>query len=241
MQKERVAVYPTVPAVRVPMMFQNWRHLTFLHWRMPVSAVRGLVPKPLIVDSFDGSAWVGVMPFLLRGLRPPFGPPLPWLSEFPETNCRTYVKGPDEAPGIWFFSLEAARALAVAGARLGYGLPYAWARMRVELGCQIGYRSRRLWPDQHTVTNIQIEPEEPIEAGAREIFLTARFRLYSLIAGRMVYADVEHEPWPLQAARVIHIEQNLMQAAGLPDATDLPLAHYSPGVSVHIGRPKLAF
>jgi uncharacterized protein YqjF (DUF2071 family) len=221
-------------------MFQKWLHLTFLHWRIPVRAVAALVPRPLTVDCFDGSAWIGVTPFLLRDLRPPIGPALPWLSEFPETNCRTYVRGPDDRPGIWFFSLEAARAMAVFGARMGYGLPYAWARMRVEIGRRMRYQSLRLWPDRKTLTRIEVEPEAPIEAGELEMFLTARFRLYSRIAGRMVYADVEHAPCPLQAASVIHIEQTLTAAAGLPNVSDVPLAHYSPGVAVRVGRPKLA-
>src|SRR5512146_2978717 len=111
-----------LPSVRFPVMFQNWCSLTFLHWRMPVSAVATLIPKSLAVDSFDSSAWVGVTPFRLSGLSPPFCPAMPWLSAFPETNCRTYVRGPDGQPGIWFFSLDAARLAAVFGARLGYGL-----------------------------------------------------------------------------------------------------------------------
>ena len=241
MDKERAAKYPPIPIVHFPAMLQKWCHLTFLHWRLPVSTVRSFVPKPLTVDAFDGSAWIGVTPFLLRDLRPAIGPAVPWLSEFPETNCRTYVRGPDEQPGIWFFSLEAARAMAVFGARLTYGLPYAWARMRVETGRRMRYQSVRLWPGQKAATSIEVEPAEAIEAGEREIFLTARFRLYSSISGRTVYADVEHPPWPLQAVRVIHVEETLTRAAGLTLPAGIPLAHYSPGVAVRIGRPKIAF
>lgn len=233
--------YPPIPAVRFPLMFQHWRHLTFLHWRMPAGAIRGLVPPALTLDEFDGSAWVGVTPFLLCGLRPPFVPPLPWLSQFPETNCRTYVIGRDGRPAIWFFSLEAARVLAVMGARAGYGLPYAWARMEIGFGQSIRYRSARRWPDRNATTNIEVQPGPPIEAGPCEIFLTARFRLYSLLAGRLLFADVEHPPWPLQAARVIRAEQTLTQSAGLPSTSGRPLAHFSAGVAVRIGRPKFAF
>jgi uncharacterized protein len=236
----RAVAYPSIPAVRFPLMFQQWRYITFLHWRMPVSVVRDLVPPSLTVDEFDGSAWVGVTPFLLRGLRAPFVPPLPWLSHFPETNCRTYVIGPDGRPAIWFFSLDAARVLAVMGARVGYGLPYAWARMRIGFDRRIRYRSARRWPDRGATTDIEVEPGPPIEAGPREIFLTARFRLYSVRAGRLVFADVEHPPWPLQAARVIRAEQTLTQSSGLPAPSGLPLAHFSPGVTVRIGWPKTA-
>ena len=124
--------YPEPPRIGFPVMYQDWCYLTFLHFRYPVEVVTKQVPAPLTVETFDGSAWVAVTPFLLRNLRPPWLPPWPWISHFPETNCRTYVRAPDGTPGVWFFSLDAARAHAVLGARLTFGLPYAWSRMRVE-------------------------------------------------------------------------------------------------------------
>ena len=130
--------------VKWPLMFQNWEQLTFLHWRYPAEVIRALIPSELELDTFDGAAWVGLTPFMLSGLRPPFLPALPWISHFPEMNVRTYVRGPDGERGIWFFSLEADRLAAVAGARLSYGLPYRWADMRVRRdSTQIEYTSRR--------------------------------------------------------------------------------------------------
>jgi uncharacterized protein YqjF (DUF2071 family) len=119
-------------------MFQSWRWLTFLHWRYEPGEIRRLLPKGLELDTFDGSAWVALTPFLLSGLRPPFVPALPWISHFPEMNVRTYVRGPAGEPGIWFFTLEADRLAAVVGARLGYGLPYRWADMHVKRGTETG-------------------------------------------------------------------------------------------------------
>lgn len=227
------------PRVHHPVMYQSWCSLTFLHWRYPVDALRKLVPAPLEIDTFDGSAWVGITPFVLRGLRPPFLPALPWISIFPETNCRTYVKAPDGSSGVWFFSLDSGRAPAVAGARLAFGLPYAWARMRVtRTGSNFTYQSSRIWPDSSTTTHLSIEAGPPIDTQELETFLTARFRLYSLRRGRLTYADVEHAPWPLQAARVISPVQTLTKAAGLPDPTGPPIAHFSPGVAVRIGAPR---
>lgn len=224
-----------IPRVRFPVMHQGWLDLTFLHWRIPASALAPLIPRGLSVDTFDGSAWIGVTPFRVAGLRPPFSPPLPWISNFPETNCRTYVRGASGPPAIWFFSLDCARAAAVLGARLGYGLPYVWSRMRVEAGARaVRYWSRRRWPDRRARTEIEIERVGGLEPGPREIFLTARYCLYSRIAGRLAYADVEHAPWPLESARVIHCEQNLAGVDGEP------LAHFSPGVWVRIGRPRFA-
>ena len=231
--------YPAPELIPRPLMLQSWCDLTFLHWRYPVEEVQRHVPSPLEVEQFDGSAWVAVAPFVIRDLRPPSFPTLPWFSAFPETNCRTYVRAPDGSSGVWFFSLDAARATAVAGARISYGLPYAWSRMRVtRREREVTYESRRLWPDTHSRTRIVIEEGEPIKSGEREIFLTARFRLFSFLFGRLSYANVDHPPWPLQTARVISLEQTLTTTAGLPQPDGPPVAHFSPHVSVRIGAPR---
>jgi uncharacterized protein YqjF (DUF2071 family) len=226
--------------VRFAVMLQRWCDLTFLHWRLPMAVVAQHVPARLEVETFDGSAWVGVTPFRLEGLRPPLLPAAPWLSRFPETNCRTYVKGPDGKSGIWFFSLDAGRAAAVLGARIAYGLPYAWSRMSVQVeDSRVRYESQRRWPDREAMSRIEVMPRDPIETGDLEAFLTARFRLYSFIAGRLTCTQVEHAPWPLQAARVMDLEQTITRAAGLPEAYGSPIAHFSPGVRVRVGTPKV--
>lgn len=228
------------PQVRIAAMIQNWRNLTFLHWRFPAAAIAGKIPAPLELDTFDGSAWVAITPFWLSGLRPPLLPALPWVSAFPETNCRTYVRGPDGQAGVWFWSLDASRAIAVAGARLAYGLPYAWSRMRVTTtGRRVRYESRRRWPDKEATTRIDVERGDPTEAGELEDFLTARFRLYSFIAGRLTCTQVEHSPWPLEAARITRLEQTLTDAAGIPKPEGAPLVHFSPGVRVRVSMPQL--
>ncbi|MBZ5586603.1 MAG: DUF2071 domain-containing protein, partial [Acidobacteriia bacterium] len=192
-------------------------------------------------DTFDGSAWLGITPFLLEDLRAPGLPAFPWISRFPETNCRTYVRGPDGRPAIWFFSLDAARMPAVAGARLLYGLPYAWSRMRVQIaGDGREYASARRWPGRLARTAVTVERGGPLAAGPLEIFLTARFRLYSILRGRLMCAQVEHEPWPLEGARVVRLEETLTRAAGLPAPEGAPLAHFSPGVRTRIGAPGRA-
>src|SRR5262245_62587079 len=131
------------PRVSRPVMFQEWRAISFLHWRTDAGLIGPMLPPRLTPDIFDGSPWIGLTPFRLNGLRLRFGPRLPWLSSFPETNLRTYVKGP-AGDGIWFFSLDAARVLAVLGARWIFGLPYYWARMSIEVkGSRLRYQSTR--------------------------------------------------------------------------------------------------
>jgi uncharacterized protein len=227
---------PVHPAV----MLQQWRLLTFLHWRYPAAVVQALLPPGLTAQTFDGTAWVGLVPFMMQGVRGPGLPALPWLSRFPETNVRTYVPGPDGRVGIWFFSLDAARVAPVLAGRTGYGLPYCWASMRARAyGGELAYRSVRRWPGPaRALCDAVVQPGRPYqehELGPLDHFLTARFRLYSLVGGRLVGADAEHPPWPLHRGTMRYLHQDLLQAGGLPAPEGEPLVHTSPGVAVRIG------
>ena len=106
----------------------QWHGLLFMHWPVQPAVLRPLIPPPLQIDTFDGAAWIGVVPFHITGFRPHYVPALPWVSAFPELNVRTYVTL-EGKPGIWFFSLDAANPLAVRGARVAFHLPYYDARM----------------------------------------------------------------------------------------------------------------
>ncbi len=236
--------FPPHPVAR-PAMYQSWEQLTFLHWNYDPAILRRMVPEELELDSFEGKAWVGLVPFRIQGVRPPLLPALRWMSRFPETNVRTYVRGPEGERGVWFFSLDAGRLWAVLGARLTYGLPYMWANMEV-LGQngqgQVRYQGRRRWPKAGAGSKIAVEPERPLasaELSDLDIFLTARFRLYTILLGRLAFAQVEHPPYPLMRARVLDLEEDLLAAAGLPPPRGEPLVHYSSGVHVRISAPQL--
>jgi uncharacterized protein YqjF (DUF2071 family) len=231
------------PVLR-PLMLQCWRRLTFLHWRYSPADVKRLLPDGLKVDVFDGSAWVGLVPFEIYDLRPPRLPALPWLSHFAETNVRTYAVGPDGSRGVWFFSLDAARWPAVVGARLAYGLPYFWARMRIEEDeSSVRYQSRRIWPRPASeATGISIASGSRFldaELSDLDHFLTARYRLFTLLRGKLGYAPIEHDPWPLARARLLELRDNLIASAGLKQPSDEPLMHYSADISVRIGAPRI--
>lgn len=221
-------------------MLQHWRWLTFLHWRYPAEVVQGLLPDGLRVEPFDGSAWVGLVPFLMDDVRPPRLPGLPWLSRFPETNVRTYVRGPDGQTGIWFFSLDAARLPAVLAGRTGYGLPYCWSSMSVRrAGDQVIYRANRRWPGP---AGARCDARVEFGAGwpdpeltTLDVFLTTRYRLYSVFGGKLVAANAEHPPWALRRVTVRQLRQDLLQAAGLPAPDHDPVLHASDGVRVRIG------
>lgn len=222
-------------------MLQTWRWLTFLHWQYEPDSIRRLLPAQITLDTFDGSAWVGFTPFLLTDLRVPFAPALPWISRFPETNVRTYVRGQRGERGVWFFTLEADRLAAVLGARLTYRLPYRWARMHVRRnGSTIEYGSTREGPFGKADSDIEIVPGAPIDAGNFDNFLTARYRLYTLARGRLAFAQIDHEPWRLHVGRVKRLRQTLFENIGVPVPSGEPVVHFSENLDVRIERLQWA-
>ncbi|MGQ0764746.1 MAG: YqjF family protein [Gemmatimonadota bacterium] len=208
-------------------MRQRWSDLLFAHWKVSPPLVRRLVPQALALDLLDGDAWVTVTPFLLSDLALRGFPALPWLSTFPELNLRTYVtlRG---RPGVYFFSLDAARLMAVAAARIIFRLPYRWAQMRIEIGGDrtVLYRSRRR--RSTAALECSYRPAGAVYQalpGTADHFLVERYCLYTVSANGAVYrTDIEHEPWSLQAVEARFALNTLGQDLGLqlgrpPDRT----------------------
>lgn len=219
-------------------MLQTWESVSFLHWRVDAAAVRALLPAGLELDLFDGEAWVSLVPFLIRNFRITGTPPIPWVSKFPETNVRTYVVDQRGERGVWFFSLDADRLLAVLGARAGFFLPYFWSRMRVE---GQHYVSERVWPGPTPASsNITIEPGGAIDPNDLDVFLTARFRLYTTVARQLVYGQIEHRPWPLRKGRVQRLDETLVRAAGILRPLAEPLVHFAESVDVRFAYLRKA-
>ncbi len=233
--------------IRRPTMRMVWDQLTMLHWRYPVEEVQRLIPDRLRVESFDGSAWVGLIPFRMR-IDLPFLPAMPRILHFPETNVRTYVVDRRGRPGVWFFSLEASSLPAVVTARTTYRVPYFWADMHIEQpdgpDARFRYRSRRRWPGPRgasSLVDVDVgELIEPGRSGPLDRFLTARWALYGTLGPLTVRADMFHEPWPLHRGEARGWDDELVAAAGLRQPTGEPVVHVSPGVHVRCGWPARA-
>jgi uncharacterized protein len=220
-------------------MGQTWVDLLFAHWPIPEATLRSVVPAAVPIDTHDGSAWIGITPFEIVGAHPRVVPPLPWLSRFPELNVRTYTTIGGR-PGIWFFSLDAARAAAAAAARLTYRLPYRHARMAItRSGPRIDYVSRAVRAD--AVLRISYEPAGPVSHpvdGTLEHFLTERYCLYTVDRGRIRRADIHHPPWPLQPARGEVAENTMTRPLGISLPDRQPLLHYAARQDVLIWPPS---
>jgi len=220
-------------------MYQCWSDLSFLHWPFSPEAIRPLLPPGLELDTFEGKAYVGLVPFTMTGVRPVWSPPFKPLSDFHETNVRTYVHYQGRDPGVWFFSLDAANVPAVRIARALWKLPYHFARMQLEkANGEILYRSERLWPAPTPATcDVRIRPIGPVApaaVGTLEHFLAERYILYAYARSRLYTGQVHHTPYPLQQAELLALDASLLEAANLARPDTQPLVHYASGVDVRI-------
>jgi uncharacterized protein YqjF (DUF2071 family) len=223
----------------------RWEELLFAHWPVPAGPLASLLHPDLELDTYDGQAWLGIVPFRMAGTAPRLCPALPGLSGFLELNVRTYVRYRG-TPGVWFFSLDATSWLGVRAARLTYYLPYFDAAISVQRqGTRLRYHSRRTdWRTGPASLDIEYEPtgpQRPSRPGTLDHWLTERYRLYSQTpGGRLVYGEVRHEPWPLQPAVAAIHELNMTDWMGLALPPAPPLLHYAKGIAVRAGRPRFA-
>ena len=216
----------------------NWGKLLFMHWPVAERLLRPLLPERLTVDTYEGSAWLSVVPFTMWGIRPSFGPPVPGLSAMHELNVRTYVHL-DGVPGVWFFSLDIESAVATWAARTFYCLPYYEAEMSLrETKQTVTFDSRRTHggatpADFHAVYSFG-EPLPAHTPDSLTFFLTERYCLYSARRGRVYRARIHHAPWPLRAASVSAYRSTMVKALGLPEPTAAPLLQYCEALKVDV-------
>ena len=228
------------PVMRT-VMVQQWNDVVFLHWRFEPDVVQRLLPDGVEVDTFDGSAWVGLVPFHMDALGIAGRAALPYVGSFPEVNVRTYVRARGRV-GVWFFSLDVDRFLPAAVARMTYSLPYYSGKAdHVRVGDTVTSRVQRNWPRSGgaATTEIAVRSGGVIDHSNPLVrFLTARWGLVSATrTGRLRYAPVDHPTWALHQADLLYLDDHLVAAAGLPHPDRPPLVMWSPGVDVRVGRP----
>ncbi|WP_195155968.1 YqjF family protein [Halococcus agarilyticus] len=221
----------------------DWQELLFANWPVDPDLVDAHLPDALAVDTYDGSAWLSVVPFTNAAVRPR-GLPTRLGVDLPELNLRTYVTCED-TPSVYFFSLDAEGVLGVLGARLFHHLPYYYARMnhrRSESGTS-RFESRRFHPGARPVefaatyepAGERFDPEsDPLAT-----FLTERYRFHTEAPdGTVRYSTVEHDPWPLYPANVRIDENTIFRANGFADPVREPVHYYSPGVEITTSPSK---
>ena len=226
-------------------MTQRWNDLLFAHWPIPADAMARLIPPGLKIDTFDGYAWVAAVPFWMDLVRTrTFGErciAIPGTATFCELNLRTYVRSPaTDLSGIYFFSLDAASALAVIGARTLFHLPYFFASMRSQTRPDgtVEYTSNRLLTSRPVRFKARYrgsgEIAGPSRPGTLEYFLTERYCLFTQHAGQVLRADIHHLPWPLEAAEAEISVNELPAAHGIALPHRPPILHFARQLQVYI-------
>jgi uncharacterized protein YqjF (DUF2071 family) len=222
---------------------QSWCDLLFAHWRIEAKALRSLVPPSLAIQEFDGSSWIGVVPFRMAGvMRRPF-PDIPGLSAFPELNLRLYVER-DGKPGVWFLSLDATNPIAVWAARRMFHLPYFHADIDMKRASDtIEYTSTRHSSPSAARFRAMYRPTSDVyhsTPGTLEHFLTERYCLYAQSPeGRVFRADVHHLPWPLQHADAEIHENRLHLSHGLTVSGPPETLHFARRLDVVVWTPTV--
>ncbi len=214
-RNEATSTAPTRPC-GAPSMHMSWRSLLFMHWPVPASQLRPLVPDTMEIDSFDGSAWVGLVPFTMAGVGHRWMPRrlrMPWITDFHECNVRTYVTV-DGEPGVWFFSLDAASPLAVWAARTFWNLPYYNAAIQLaRQGSEVRYAVKRRGRGDEAALRCAWrvgDPLPPSRPGELAHFLTERYLLFAHRGDRTYRGRIWHQPWPLREGKLLALEDTLV-------------------------------
>jgi uncharacterized protein YqjF (DUF2071 family) len=232
----------TAPPLPPPVLVgQHWADLTFIHWPVHPETVAHLYPAGTRPDVFaDGLTYVALVPFAVRRTALGTGLPLPYFGTFSETNIRLYSVDDADHQGVLFRSLETARLAVVPLTRLGLGVPYTWAKMRVSrFGDRISYESVRRWPRRGLRSRLTILVGDEVQPSPLEMWLTARWGAHTSRAGRTWWVPNEHGPWPLRAAEIVELHDDLLGASGVAPAGDRLRALFSPGVRARFGRPAV--
>lgn len=254
--------WPLAPELPAPIiMDQHWEDAVFLHWRIANATAAAFMPPGVVPDSFDGSAWVGLIGFRMRGAGLGRGPAIPYFGSFDEINVRLYSREPDGTRGVVFLSLDATRLAVVLTARAA-GIPYVWSRAgfhgegnldpsaahaaaggaaqaghTVQTGHQAGYWVRRFRggarSDFTVAPRLDAEATDPLS-----LHLTARFGLHTPFRGRTMYVPNTHTEWPLYPAELTHVDDHLVAAAGITVEGPPESVLFSPGVRTQFGRPR---
>jgi uncharacterized protein YqjF (DUF2071 family) len=227
------------PHDRQAIMFQNWRDLLFLHWQYEPEIIQQSLPRGLTVDTYDGRAYLGVVPFYMRDIRPRFCPSIPGISNFLELNLRTYVYDKFGRPGVWFYSLDANQWLAVRVARSFFNLPYFDAKMIARKESAIDYRVHRKGCSKESESHFRYSEEKQLstaEPGSLEFFLVERYYLFAVNrAGTLFSGRVHHTPYPLMSVSAEVLSEGVIELAGFERPGRSPdHAIMSPGVDVNI-------
>jgi len=221
----------------------KWLDSLFIHWPVDIESLRPHIPPALEIDTFDGQAWISVLPFRMAGSWLRYTPALPWLSNFLELNVRTYVKAGGKG-GVWVLGVEVSNPVVVRGTRFFFDMPFYHARMSLKaMNKSLHYSSQRVHhhglPAEFSATYRPSDSITYTEKGSLDHWLTERYCAYATDRkGRVLRSEIHHAKWPLQPVEVEIQTNTLLDVLGLRVPATAPRCHYSPGVEVVAWAPK---
>jgi uncharacterized protein YqjF (DUF2071 family) len=219
-----------------PIMHHNWGKLLFMHWRVAVNDLRPHIPHALEIETFDGTAWLGIIPFTMWGIRPPALPAIPYFSSAHELNVRTYVRH-QGASGVWFFSLDINHSLGTLAGRWGFSLPYYRSSITFHQSKdQLSFHLMRSGEpraefDAHWIIEPPVRVTQP---GTIDAFLLERYYLFSWDGRRLWRGPIAHMRWAFQPAKIVSYRSTMLRPLGLSAPEGDPLLHYAESKKVQI-------
>jgi uncharacterized protein YqjF (DUF2071 family) len=219
-QQQSTACRPWPAPCFSPCTRMSWHEMLFMHWPVNECHLKSLLPAGVELESFDGQAWIGIVPFRMSGVAARWLPPLPWISKFPEVTVRTYVNV-DGKPGLWYFSLDATNRFAVFMAKCVFALPYSESQISLTRDCMWRrFRSQR-FVDGAVAAELDVE-YRPIgskfeaEPGTIDHWMTSRYCLYTIDKeGQILRGEIDHPTFKLQNAQAIVHKNSMVQALRL--------------------------
>ncbi|MFC4559592.1 YqjF family protein [Virgibacillus kekensis] len=210
---------------------QVWRDLLFMHWPVPLSNIRPYVPAPFEIETYNGQAWISIVPFRATFNGPRGMPGKIPFSDYLELNVRTYVNYKGES-GVFFFSFDANSMIAVTGARKLFSLPYIHASMSAKKDGKsiefISHRKHNGYPE--AILSVRYTPvnERPTTAskGSLTEWLVERYCFWTLIGKKIYKGPILHSPWDLQRVEVDTQMDQLLDFLGTEHFKEKPLTHY---------------
>ena len=215
---------------KISIMKQEWHNLLFLHWPIPIASIRHRIPKQLELDTYNDSAWIGIIPFQMRKLRPSFAFSIPPISNFTEINLRTYVKDKYNRKGVWFFSLDTQNSFGNWIARTFFHLNYRYAETEFlansdeQLTCKFTMPDRGI-PEQSFIWQLTQDDFIPSKnPESLEFFLTERYRLFSYNYKKdvLLTGTLSHEPYQLNRPSLIQYSTDLFFSNGIEFSNSYP-------------------
>ena len=216
-------------------LLQSWENLSFMHWKVDKEILKKYIPKNLTLDLYKNEAYIGVIPFMMKNVRPRWGVSVPFISDFPEFNIRTYVRSKN-IKGVFFLTLDAQSIITRIYASNFFHLPYRYSRGFVKRKRNsFFWKSNRIFGDYDLEGSCKgIEDARCAVKGSLDEFLLERYYLFTYDQKKIKKGFIHHKKWVFKKAKPKIIKNDFLQSfsLGIKNVFSPDFCHISDGVKV---------